>query len=464
MKFEEFWEIYINEDILEIYDIIKEVFSEKIEKQVRKEYDIDEVLTEFIGHYRDAKEYSKIIEFTKILKANNSGFHKEVLPYYNNFLIDYYCYHQKINELEEPIKDFLSSPLEDYDYLLMSLRKLIYYGHVELGNKIIESIYEKVRNSPILIQGAEFDLAVFKYHIELERLYNNYLTKNEFNWTLYKEALEKFDFEIRKEYILLAEEGLKRNLEETEEKFSKEFLDSRLISLEMLEKGFLRHMKEYKMPFPTSGSIWNYLYEYWENKRKGRNHRQYFQLEERSFKAFLSEKSGFLLHNTFEIALILWGSSYVYDFLLLTKIIDREDYDNAATLISNLKDEFIHENFSELWQYSFIHEWKQSEMVSEVEKKREKDLFEESYESKEQTTEVNSTKGFSLELLSDIENTLHEFEQNIEGKRPKQIKKISAKLGRNEKVTVKYKDGTIKNGVKFKRVKDDLEKGNCEIV
>ena len=37
-------------------------------------------------------------------------------------------------------------------------------------------------------------------------------------------------------------------------------------------------------------------------------------------------------------------------------------------------------------------------------------------------------------------------------------------IGRNDKVTVKYLDGTIKEAVKFKKVKQDLEEGKCELM
>lgn len=38
------------------------------------------------------------------------------------------------------------------------------------------------------------------------------------------------------------------------------------------------------------------------------------------------------------------------------------------------------------------------------------------------------------------------------------------KIGRNDKVTVKYKDGTLQTDVKFKKVEDDLKSGKCELV
>jgi len=38
------------------------------------------------------------------------------------------------------------------------------------------------------------------------------------------------------------------------------------------------------------------------------------------------------------------------------------------------------------------------------------------------------------------------------------------KIGRNEKITVKYLDGRIEENIKFKKVKDDLLNGLCELI
>ncbi len=38
------------------------------------------------------------------------------------------------------------------------------------------------------------------------------------------------------------------------------------------------------------------------------------------------------------------------------------------------------------------------------------------------------------------------------------------KIGRNDKVTVKYVDGRVEKSIKFKKVKDDLLNGLCDLV
>jgi acyl carrier protein len=39
-----------------------------------------------------------------------------------------------------------------------------------------------------------------------------------------------------------------------------------------------------------------------------------------------------------------------------------------------------------------------------------------------------------------------------------------SKFSRNDKVSVRYKDGTVKKDVKFKKVEEDLKNGKCEII
>lgn len=65
-------------------------------------------------------------------------------------------------------------------------------------------------------------------------------------------------------------------------------------------------------------------------------------------------------------------------------------------------------------------------------------------------------------LLSSIQS-LKQINQSIENQ-PKTIKNTLPKIGRNEKITVKYPDGKILKNIKFKTVKDDLESGACELV
>jgi len=221
-------------------------------------------------------------------------------------------------------------------------------------------------------------------------------------------------------------------------------------------------MKENNMSFPVSGSIWNYLYEYWENGKKEVNPQKYFDLKEKEFKGYVRNKSGMILDYRFVSVLILWGSSYVYDYLKLAKLIEAAEYENVKKTIKSLKESLINENSVDLWRYDFVHNWERSKMVSEEEQKTEQEIFKKSLNQKEGISDKND--GFFIESQAEIEERLFGFEESMQESQPAPTKRKLPKIGRNERVTVKYKDGTIKEQIKFKRVKEDLEKGNCEMI
>ena len=76
------------------------------------------------------------------------------------------------------------------------------------------------------------------------------------------------------------------------------------------------------------------------------------------------------------------------------------------------------------------------------------------------------------EIGIDLDNQeeMRKYIQSQPLKRSKKIeeeeikKKGYGKLGRNQKVTVKYEDGTILEDVKFKKIQEDLLKGKCKVI
>lgn len=464
-KFDKFWEIYINEDIVDNYEAVKTVFSEELGSEIGEKYDIGEVLTEFIGHYKSAKEFEKIIAFTKVMKAHNPRFFSEVSAYYNEFLVRYYCYHDDKEKLWEPVKDFLDDPLKDYDLLLKSLRRLVYYGYTDFAEKLIERTYPALKEASGYMLGAESDLAIMQFHLELEKVYDHYQKNQAFEWSAFKEMLERYDLEVREGAI--TEEGLERDISEIKAQFSAELAENDFRVLEKLEKGFLKYMKAYEVSFAASGAIWNHFHRFWTRERV--DQQGYFELEEEDLKAYVKNQSGMILDYRFESVLVLWGSSYVYDFLRKAALIEEALHDKAKGIIKQLKKALMGENLTDLWEYAFVHRWKRAESVTELEEKAEKEKFEAFYSVKNE--EIDTVEYFFSPSKEEKQARMQRLlgglsTQGIEPQthRTKTVQRSSPKIGRNEKVTVRYKDGVVKEGVKYKVVMKDLESGDCELV
>jgi len=457
MKFEDFWEIYTTKKIIDNYEAVKETFSQELGGDILEHYEVSEVLTEFIDHYETAKEFEKIIEFRELLQNKNNKSFKEVFEYYDDFLVSYYCYRKEEKKVEDSMQYFFEYPLQGYELLLKNLKKLFYYRYTELGDKLIEKIYEDVVTSPDFFEGAEYELAIFKYYIELEKVYLNFTSGKEFNWDAFTEKMERFNFEIKEESFGIFEDVLTQERAEIEEDFSSLSYDDRRESMEKVQMNFMKYMLKHGMSFAVSGSIWNYLYEFWEEEEQ----EDFFRLKEKEFKLFAKMQSGFFVDFRCDAVLMLWGSSYVYDFLKSANFIESALYENSKEIITKLKGLLIKENLNVLWEYTFVHEWEKSEMVTEEELAKEKEIFKKYHDKKSGIKRDPKTEGFFIESEAEQKERLKHLFRPL---KQETVVRDGPKIGRNERISVKYEDGTIKTDIKYKKVQKDIENGECEII
>lgn len=468
MEFKDLLEKYYEEDnIIAIADSVIEAFKKPISSDVEEEYDVGEVIVEFIGQNESEKRYDLIEELGNVLKHKQPKLYSEEGDYLNDALVKYYCFKNDKNKLKTQIEDFLSRDY-DYDLFLGSIRQIQYNGHVDLYDFIIEQEYEKIRNSPKLIGGAEYELAVGKFHIELERLFLlNQDKKENVDFVDFTEKLSKYNFKSDTTKTLeigLFDDSLK-SIEELLKSYPKNQKSMYLI----LEARFLKMMYSKNCSFIVCGSLCQKLFHYFE-KKKGKNWADILSFESESFREFIANQSNFLFRNGIEKAFTIWGSSYFLDFLFKNQIIDETQYESNKSLVEDFKEKFKKSYKYELWQYAFIHKWKPAEGISQEEWEAERQEFESTYELKSDFSEIQEDffqiKGMDLEDMFPIFSPL-------EPKKPKEKKlplgkyvpiRTEPKISRNEKVNVKYKDGRIVNDVKYKKVMNDVNNGECEII
>lgn len=454
MNFEEFWETYTSKDITTISDLVIEVFNQKLPNNIEEEYDLGEIITEFSGHHDTAKKFNEIEKFGEVLKNKQPNLYKKEGKYINEALIKYYCFVKDEEKLKIQVEDAINREY-DYDLLLKSVKQLLYNQHIDQVNQIIELEYENVKESPELIQGAEFDLAVIKYYIELEQLYIDQKDNSSYDLTSFIEKISQSGFNFNQDYCKHLEIGLFDNSADVLKRLLSEFPNDRSYIMASLEMKFLKFMREKKCSFPVAGKIWYNLFQYFE-ERKTKNWQNYFKIETHSFREFINNLSGFLYQNTIEKALVIWGSSYFLDYIYQSQVILESYFYNQKETIERIKSEFKEVNKHELWEYSFIHTWMPDELTNSEKWNEEKCLFESSYELKFDQEEFNELK---FDML--FGNSFPDQERLISSPKPMEKKK---KIGRNEKVNVKYLDGTIKKDIKYKKIENDLKNGKCEII
>jgi hypothetical protein len=382
MTTEEFWKHYIGcEKLTDIFDIICEFFSKDLPDDFIEEYDVDEVILETLGKNEDAKKFQNILKFTELLQTKHPALYKENFKYFDTFLVDYYCHQQDAKEIEKALANFMVEPDADFDYFLIVLRKILFYQHLQILDKVIVNGYKQVNESNKLMDYAAIDFAVWKFYLNLEERYSQSLATNIFPREEFIESMVSFNFNIDDKTQNAIEEGLYQVIPSAEvlkEKFKKD----RDYCHIMIGGSFLMEMKRKNFSFVLSGHIWNKMLVYWtgNNKKKNAAPDVFFSVNTNLFDKHLSQLSNIaFLDNTSEKLAALWGSVYVYDFLLSIGLISQSTYDNFIKTTRILKGKAIGQDSKDLWKSAFVQQWEKPDGISEAEFNAEKKIFEKSY-------------------------------------------------------------------------------------
>lgn len=381
MEFKAFWEQYITKKPTEISDLFMEVFSQDLPDYVEKEYDVGEVVVEFIGHHETAKEFDKVAQFTELIKNKYPSIYNEEGKYMQEALIKYYCFVEDEVALAEQVKA-LTAIDYDYDALLVSFKQLQYNQYFTYANQIIEQEYKNVQKADDLIAGAEFDLAIVKCYIELEKFFLTQKTNPTIDNSQFDKEVSQYGFDFDEAYYKHIEIGLFDELEETLQNLLNEFPSERNYVMAVLEMRFLKMMLEKGCPFAVAGMIWYHLFHYFEKKttKRVKNWSKYFKIELSSFKDYVEAQGGFL-DNRIETVLITWGSSYVLDFLYKLGLILERNYYRQKSKIEQYKEDFKRRYSTDLWQYAFVHKWAPADGITSEEWTQEKNLFTASFDN-----------------------------------------------------------------------------------
>ena len=459
MRFKEIWNKYVVEDITKISDEIIEVFKEKFSDDIYEYYDIGELIVEFTGHHETANRYDKIEEFGKVVRDIHPKIYEDVGDYINEALIKYYCFVNDKENLKEQVSDFLNMNYS-FDLLLQSIYQMLYNGHKDLVNMIVEKEYENVKINEELIPGAEYRLAVIKFYYELESSYNINKEEDVISWVDFLENIKRYEFEVAINDLhlnyLFIEIDSKETIEHVKELLAV-FSDRERVIVK-LERLFMQKMLSNNCSFGVSSHIWQKACEYFE-EQESKTWIDYFWFNKSSYRDYLKSESGFFSNEKINEFLFLWGGEYIIEFLKSYDFYNSEsDYTNQLQIIVELKEEFKTRRKNYLWEYNFVHKWESSSESNINEWKLEEEEFKKSYELVIKDEELNKLK--FEELFG-----MNSFMPESSSEKTKFISvRTEKKIGRNEKVSVRYNEGSIKEDIKYKKVIKDLESGECELI
>ena len=386
MTTKEFWKIYTSKDgCVKHFDEIFDFFSDDLPAEFVDGYDVGEVILETRGHNETAKKFDRVLKFTELIKQKHPALYEEYFQYFDDFLIDYHSFNGNREGAENAFSNFYENPEHDFDQLLFGLKKLLFYQHSDIIDKTVSKSFDIIKNSDKLIPGAEYDLALLKYYINLEFFYNQ-INQNSFNKSEFEKSLLPFDFKFQPNAIDFIELGLLKP-EQSNENLIFKFTQNRDDYTLTIESQFLVQMTTKKFGFAVSGRIWDKLLEFLEEESNTKKQKpdNFFSINTVSFEEYLSNLAGgFFTNNRSEMIAVLWGSVYVYDFLLSIGLINETTYTNFIKTSKILKGAVIANFTHELWNSNFVHYWEKPDSISEIEFNEESKIFQKSISIKNQ--------------------------------------------------------------------------------
>lgn len=376
MTTEEFGKKYLNEDTLEIFDETCDFFSKELPQEFIENYDVGEVILETKGHQETAKNIDNVLKFTAILQDKQPQLYKEYFEYFDDFLIDYYCFKQDYPNAGKAFERFMENPLQSYDMYLLGFKKMLFHQQSDLIEQAILKNYDAVNASEDLIASAVFELVICKFYIDLQKVYEkneNTLNKEEFST-----KLADYNLNLDDNYLSPLEKGvLKPKIEAAE--LNALFKKEKKSAIVIIQGYFLRDMYKRGFAFYLSGKIWDKMLNYWQrNNSSQKTSDAYFKVQTDLFEEYISGFSGMFLDNKPEMNAVLWGSVYLFDFLYKYNIISEKAFLDFMETSKELKGKVIGQYTPDLWNSNFIHTWEKPDCISETEFVEESKIFEKS--------------------------------------------------------------------------------------
>jgi len=352
----------MNENLLDIFDITFDFFSKKLPQIFIEKCDVDEVVLETVDAQESAENYVNVLKFIKLIKEKQPQLYKKLFMYFDDFMIDYFCFCDDKKMVGSAFSNFIIDPLKDYDKLLCSYKKILCYQHTDLIKKFIAKNYKKVLESPEIIQGAESELGVTMLYLTLEEFYDS--DNSNFNKNDFIKKMTPYHFDLSDDFLTAFENGLYKDV--LDEKLIKEnFKNDFSNFLFTLQGYFMKYMKNKNFSFALSGYLWDQMLPFWaqNNKKKIKSPDHSFKVKKNDFDQFFG---GFLsdifTDRRTEMISVLWGSVYIYDFFYSIGIISQKNYYEFLKISNSFKKTTIN-NFHTLWKAGFVHTWNKADSV-----------------------------------------------------------------------------------------------------
>jgi len=458
MTFQEFWDKWGTTGILELTEDALTVLSKPLPDEVYDKYELGELVTEFVGHHEFAKRFTDIERFGKRMEEHHPELWAEDGDYIIEPLIRYYIYLDKPEKLEEQVERYFARSF-DAELFFISFEQLVFHGYVDLANRMLDKVYENPTLAYSYTSAPEIDFGIPWFYLNIEPLARASNTQSADSLEAMLALAEKAGLEFREDNLLLR---ILSKPQTPQEEWASDIqhivqnhLPDSLPFLLTLRGVFMQYCQAKGIPYVHSSSIFSCLTQYFQEHNPSYPITAFFTLDQRAFYVRLKGLAGDYEEAKILKVLSIWGAPYFLDFLLEFGIIDHPDwYARQLKVIHSLKSLFKKSFDSQLWELSFVHHWQPSSHTSLKEWQKEAQSWRDSFSRVRHPI-----------THSHFDYPYSRHEEYEKGKSPG-TNKGPEKLvfGRNDRLTVKYNDGTVKENIKYKHVYQDIENGLCKVM
>jgi hypothetical protein len=382
MKTEEFWDKYMNEDILDIFDITCDFFSKELPKDFIEECDAGEVILEIIDSQVIAKNFDNALKFTALLSEKQPELYMEEFQYFDDFLVDYYCFKRDKQGIRFAFRNFLANPVKGIDMYLRAFKKLLFYQETEIIDEAASKNYQTIAENENLIGYPEHFLMIQKLYLILQEQYEK--QNDVFDKNAITELLDKFNLDFDEEFLDNLDNGIFKPQKDASE-INDLFQKDRENTFDIILCYFLRYMHGKGVAFYLSNFMGSRVIGFLKENKKAKklNMNAFFKMNKTRFDEYLGNISGnFVFSNVSEVFAVLWSSVYFYEFLKDFGLIKHETFTSFLDDFNDLKRTCLEAFKNFLWNSNFVHSWPKPECISASDFEEEGALFRANFNEK----------------------------------------------------------------------------------
>jgi hypothetical protein len=376
------------------YGILMETLDQKLSEDFIENSGMVTYLLEMLDELDSRNLIDQMLSFIGAIQTKQPDLYRDKYLYFDSFLVKYYLYRDDKEKVAESLVRFMEDPVNGIDYMIPLLDHLQFYGYRDIAVRLCKRTYLPVMRSPELIPGAEYDLGYLIFVDIIGTAYQHIRSGEAVDWDALVKEAEKYGYGGGQKNAADIHDRLIGELEGGSA-FAASFRDDREDSIYALVWEFLKHMLDQKdMAFICSNHIINGVLEFLAERnprsKESMSPSTYFVFSRRELDSYLAQMlGGFMSMQQARAIGILWGSVYLYDFLLSREIITDSMHRDIMETVGVLKKHVIKAFRKSLWKYDFVHRWTPPDSVPDDDFAAESELF-------SKTTEVQEPLGDEL--------------------------------------------------------------------